>query len=182
MEEGIHQELKRVLITGPESAGKTELAEALADHFEGAWIPEYARGYIGQLERPYTYADLEHIALHQKMEYEEAGKGSGWIFFDTWLILTKVWFELVYGSYPDWLELTIGNANFDMILLCAPDIPWRPDPVRENSGENREKLYQLYQKEVRRLPFDWAEVKGSGEERFNCAVQLINRRMDSGLS
>jgi hypothetical protein len=50
MDDGLRQieidGLRRVVVYGPESTGKTTLARQLAEHFGAAWVPEYARAYI----------------------------------------------------------------------------------------------------------------------------------------
>jgi len=58
--------------------------------------------------------------------------------------------------------------------LCKPDIPWEPDPLRENGGEVREKLYEIYKAELvqRNLPF--VEIRGEGGERLQNAIDAIN--------
>ena len=178
MEEGIFRkrELKRILITGPESTGKTVLAGTLATHYKADWLPEYARGYVERLDRPYTRRDVEQIAREQVRQYELTEKRETWIFFDTWLVLTKVWLEWMYGRCPEWIEEALHDAQFDLVLLCAPDIPWIPDPVRENGGENRKRLFNLYRDELNKLQMNWEIVTGAGAERLKCALQIINRR------
>ena len=57
--------LIRIAITGPESTGKTNLAEALALHYNTVWVPEYAREYIANLNRKYTLNDILTIAKRQ---------------------------------------------------------------------------------------------------------------------
>ena len=52
----------RIAITGPESTGKSWLTEQLAQAFNTTFIPEYARKYIEQLNRPYDFNDIEIIA------------------------------------------------------------------------------------------------------------------------
>jgi len=168
--------MKRILITGPESTGKSELAQALALHYKGQLIPEYARGYISSLGRPYLYRDVEQIALRQLEEYESS-VFSDWIFFDTWLIITKVWFEVVYGCFPVWMEEGIKKARFDLVLLCNTDIPWIADPVRENGGARREELMSTYKKELDNHKLDWELVSGQGDERSLCARQLIDNKL-----
>lgn len=37
---------KRIVIYGPESTGKTTLANDLANHYKTEWVPEYAREYL----------------------------------------------------------------------------------------------------------------------------------------
>jgi nicotinamide riboside kinase len=172
--------LKRILITGPESTGKSELAVALARHFGGTCIPEYARAYIEVLGRPYEYRDVEIIAKRQAMDYENSGLEQNWTFFDTWLIITKIWFEVVYGQVPIWVDEIIGQASFDLVLLCDTDIPWVADPVRENGGQRREELLEMYKNELDRNGLKWVLVRGTGEERLKQALKLINKNFQYG--
>ncbi|MEN8228614.1 MAG: ATP-binding protein [Bacteroidota bacterium] len=177
-----HSPLRRILITGPESTGKSDLSAALASSYGGVVVPEYAREYIEHLGRPYEYDDLEHIARQQVKEYEASEQLRNWIFFDTWLIITRVWFEVVYGSIPAWIDDRIRQARFDMVLLCGTDLPWIFDPVRENGGEKREKLLEKYKYELDRFGLEWALVTGTGHERLNQAMKLINLKFHDGTT
>jgi NadR type nicotinamide-nucleotide adenylyltransferase len=172
--------LKRILVTGPESTGKTELAAQLAEHFGGRLIEEYARKYVEKLKRPYTYEDVEHIAQRQVEDYNRVGAEQGWVFFDTWLVITRVWFDVVYGSIPSWLDAQLDRAHFDLVLLCAPDIPWIPDPVRENGGAMRLVLFERYKEELERFGFPWELVEGSGEARSRRIKRLLTKLGENG--
>ena len=172
--------LKRILISGPESSGKTELVNHLAERFDGAIVEEYARDYVEGLERPYTIEDVEHIARQQLLSYERDFAGKEWIFFDTWLIITRVWFDVVYKRVPEWLDEAIKGASFDLILLCAPDLPWIPDGVRENGGRERDRLFDQYKMELERFGMEWEEVTGTGEQRFAKAEEIIHRKTGYG--
>ena len=174
--------LKRILITGPESTGKSELAVSLARHFGGINIPEFAREYITNLNRPYEYKDVEHIAREQTKEYDKSKLIDTWVFFDTWLIITRVWFDVVYEIIPDWMDDRVRQSHFDLVLLCAPDIPWISDSVRESGGEKRTMLFEKYKYELDRFGFDWVLVTGNGDQRLNRAIKLINKNITNGTS
>ena len=176
-----HTIRRRILITGAESTGKSELAVSLAHRFGGKVIPEYAREYMETLNRPYRYSDVEHIARHQAAAYRNALNEGGWVFFDTWLIITRVWFEEVFGKVPGWMEAHMRAASFDLVLLCDTDIPWIPDPVRENGGPRREALMQRYREELDRYGFRHMAVSGSGAERTRCAIQHLEKNLTNGL-
>jgi len=184
MEKNLYPErtLRRILITGPESTGKSDLAIALARNFGGISVPEYARNYIKNLVRPYGYSDLEHIALQQVKEYADVDPSRPWIFFDTWLIITKVWFEVVYGRFPGWMEEKIRQASFELVLICDTDLPWIPDPVRENGGQMREELMGMYKNELDKYGMNWALVTGAGDKRLEHAVMLIKKNIQYGKS
>lgn len=164
----------RIVITGPESSGKTILARQLAELFKGQYIPEHAREYVEALNRPYTRDDVEAIARTQISQYQATGAGSGELyFFDTWLIITKVWFNWVFGQTPAWLEEQIQACPVDLFLLCRPDLPWEADPVRENGGENRIRLFDEYRKELIRYGFTFVEIGGTGEDRLKNAIFAV---------
>ena len=167
--------LKKVVVTGPESTGKTALTEALALQLNAAWIPEYARTYVETINRPYCYSDLEIIARNQVEQEKESSEscGQGILLMDTWLIITKVWFEVVYGSSPDWIEKYISSAEIDLFLVCSADLPWIADPVRENGGEMRLKLFDRYCQEIERHRFAYEIVEGFGEIRMLNALKLL---------
>lgn len=172
--------LKRILVTGPESTGKTELVNYLSERYGGVAVEEYARAYVEGLDRSYTFEDVEHIAKHQLSSYEKEYTGEEWVFFDTWLMITRVWFEVVYQRVPQWLDDAIQKAEFDLVLLCAPDLPWVADGVRENGGEERDRLFEKYEKELMAYGMSWELVSGRGEDRFLMAEEIINRKLGYG--
>jgi len=168
-----------IVITGPESTGKTELAKYLADRYDGFLIPEYAREYIENLSRPYTYADVEKIAEKQIRQQElSLNQGKKIVFFDTWLVITKIWFLEVFGEHPSWVDHKLKSISIDLYLLCAPDIPWIPDRVRENGGERRDYLFSRYIMEIENLDVRYQIISGSGMSRFKRAVELINKHLE----
>ena len=163
------------MITGPESTGKTTLSEDLAMKTGGLLVPEYARSFIEKLNRPYGYQDVEYIAREQiKLRNEYSSNTSDWIIFDTDLIITKVWFEEVYGNVPGWLESEIQKNKVDLYLLCSTEPSWVQDSVRENGGERRLYLFKRYEEELKRYNFPFYIVRGLGEQRFRNALKGIH--------
>lgn len=166
---------KIIVITGAESTGKSTLTERLANHFKVPFIPEIARGYVENLGRKYNYSDIENIAKFQidqfkKLENIEAE----YIFLDTWLIVTKIWFEFVYQKTPGWLINEIQNTRIDLFLVCDIDLPWIADPVRENGGENRIILQNKYIENITMYNFEYKIVGGFKEKRFLNALKFIS--------
>jgi nicotinamide riboside kinase len=166
------------VITGAESTGKSALTEWLANYFNVPYIPEFARSYIENLRRPYTYEDVEEIAMTQIKQINEYKNTSyPFIFADTWLIITKVWFELVFGESPLWLENEIKNTPVNLFLVCDIDLPWIPDPVRENGGEKRVMLHKKYLEIIKENHFDYKIVSGKNSERYNNSLKIIKKKL-----
>lgn len=165
-----------IVVTGPESTGKSVLTRQLGEHFGAHYYPEFAREYLEKCNSSYTYDDVIHIAMVQAMQMEEAKRRqTGTLFFDTWLIITKVWLEVVYGKAPDWIHHIISSAPVSFFLLCDTGLPWEPDPLRENGGEKREKLLTVYRENLENYGFRYGMVTGQGMERFGHALQIIRQ-------
>jgi NadR type nicotinamide-nucleotide adenylyltransferase len=168
------KKIVRIVITGPESTAKSTLTMELSEYFNGTSYPEYAREYFKNQPENYTFEDIEYIARKQIGQYHDSeNQVSGMVFFDTWLIITKVWFQWAYQTYPTWLDDEITNLPMDLYLLCLPDIPWVPDPLREHGGEERVKLFEAYKKELTNRNLNFIEVGGEGEERIQNAIQAV---------
>jgi NadR type nicotinamide-nucleotide adenylyltransferase len=171
--------INRVVITGPESTGKTSLAVQLASHFKTVWIPEYARDYITSLGRKYNFSDVEHIAREQvRREKNFRSQANGFLFYDTYLVVTKVWFKVLYGHYPLWIDNAIQDSLIDLFLVCDTDIPWIPDPVRENGGEMRGRLLAMYQDEITSLGIPWKMVSGIDDQRLCSAINILRNHFN----
>lgn len=144
----------KVGVIGPESSGKSTLARYLSKRYNGILVPEYARDYVerkGTTE--VTWEELCEIAKHQIEEMEQLERvGEGFVFFDTELIVTKVWFDYAFGRVPEWFAEAVRRFPMDVYLLCQPDIPWIPDPARTNGTDAiRRELFDRYEAEIQAL-------------------------------
>jgi len=145
----------KIIITGPESSGKTTLCKALSKHFNISFAKEFARHYINSLERGYTQNDLVSIAKGQ-LECE-----FNYDLLDTDLITIKIWSEYKYGSCDKWILTQIEKQKSEkrFYLLCKPDIPWQTDNQRENPND-REELFKIYKQELENLGHTYFVVEG----------------------
>ncbi len=180
MEKGFKQEElkdrpKIIAITGAESTGKTTLSKALSIHYGVPFEPEFARNYIRDLNRKYTYRDVEIIAKKQLEQYNQhVNSNNPLVILDTWLLITKVWFEVVFKKAPDWIDMAIKKNQVDLFLVCDIDLPWMADEVRENGGENRVRLQKRYIEELEKYQFSYKIVHGTGDIRVQNAISFID--------
>ena len=147
----------KVGIIGPESTGKSSLARYLSRRYKGTYVPEYAREYVEEKgSTDVSYDELCGIARKQIEEMTEVQRDKGpstkVIFFDTELIVTKVWFDYAFHRVPEWLDEAVKAYPMDVYLLTKPDIPWVPDPARSNgTDEIRQELFHRYETEIQAL-------------------------------
>ena len=165
--------LKKVAVIGPECTGKSALSEFLALHFDTTWVPEYARGYLENLVRPYEPHDLITIA-HGQLRVEDAWSqdANRVVICDTNLYVIKIWSEFKFGSCDPEILRLIASRQYDLHLLTYIDIPWQNDPQREHPGK-RQELYNLYLKELQQQPTAFVEIKGEQQERRKTAIAAI---------
>lgn len=162
-----------VYITGSESTGKTELAQGLAAHFGVSWVPEYARKYIENLKGKYRINDVEEIARFQIQEII-SHQSDKLVFFDTGLIITRVWFEKKFQTIPTWFETIYRDFSNGHYLICNTDLPWVEDPVRENP-EIRDELNSSYEAEIIDVNCPFQIISGKGSERLENAIFAVEK-------
>jgi len=156
----------KVIITGPESSGKTTLCKSLSNHFKIPFSKEYARKYLEKIERKYNKEDLIKIAEAQ-LKSEQKLK-----ILDTDLITIKIWSYYKYGSCDKWILEQVEKQKHTkrFYLLCKPDIAWEEDKLRENP-KNRMELFELYKKELKKLKHDFFIIEGN--DRIENAISKI---------
>ena len=159
----------KIIVTGPESSGKTTLCKVLSKHFNLPFSKEYARGYLDELERKYKKDDLLKIAKGQlnSEQYTQL--------LDTDLITIKIWSKYKYGSCDKWILEQIEKQKSEkrIYLLCKPDIPWQADTQRENP-HNRNELLKMYSAELSNLEYPFFFIEGQGSKRLKNAIKIVN--------
>jgi nicotinamide riboside kinase len=192
--------IKKIVIIGPESTGKSTLCEQLAAHYNTVWCPEYAREYLLQNGTNYTFDDLATIAKGQvaledeyvgKVENQESRKvrkltepgsvlpdlqTSGLLFLDTDMYVMKVWCEFVFGRCHRFILDEIVARKYDLYLLCNTDLPWTKDELREYPDlESRETLFKMYKDILMNQSTPWVEIKGSNDDRLKIAIEATEK-------
>jgi nicotinamide riboside kinase len=166
--------VKRIAITGPESSGKTSLGLELAKYYQAPLVEEFAREYLTQLDHPYTVEDLEFIAHRQlSLELKSWEQKSDLVFFDTDLLVLKIWYEHKFGYVPQWIKETFKEDRYDFHLLLRPDIPYENDPLRENPDKG-EYFFSLFKEELTNLDWPHIVIEGAYPERFTKAKKAID--------
>jgi nicotinamide riboside kinase len=170
----------RIVVTGPESSGKTTLAMYIAQKWNLPLVEEYAREYLTPKSGKYTFKDVAYIAQVQRQRELEAAGSNAVVVCDTDLTVIWVWMHVKFGKVPTWIDDAVRNSKGDIYLLCAPDLDWKPDPLRENP-HNRFELYSQYIKLLTESKVDYIEIKGVGAKRNKNAIPFIYRYITTFL-
>jgi NadR type nicotinamide-nucleotide adenylyltransferase len=172
-------EIKKIVIIGPESTGKSTLCEQLAQHYKTQWVPEYAREYLLKLGKHYSYDDLLPIAKGQvELEEQFARSNPGLLFIDTDLYVMQVWSEFVFGKCHQYIIDQVAVRKYHLYLLCDTDLPWKKDELREYPElETREKLFHIYKNILVNQATPWSLIRGSNEERLIKAIRAVEDKI-----
>jgi nicotinamide riboside kinase len=183
--------MNRVVVTGPESTGKTTLARQLAVHFKVPHVIEAARLYLEMNETPqYFYEDLSKIAYKQLVlenvswEFENAESllKIPFIVCDTDLITLKIWSNEVFKKCDPMTLQNIDNQSLkyekELYFLCSPEgVAWEDDPQRENPHD-RDRLFKIYENELTFYKKNYKILRGSVKERLVEACLEIEKLTD----
>ena len=169
--------LKKIVVIGPESTGKSSLCEGLAAHYQTSWVREYAREYLLAHGMNYGFEELTTIAKGQlALEDEGVKVAKSILFIDTDMYVMKVWSEFVFGRCDSWILDQIGKRQYDAYLLCKTDLPWVKDELREYPDlVSREKLYHIYRDILINQSVPWAEIGGQEQQRLEAAIAAVEK-------
>ncbi|HVZ49034.1 MAG TPA: ATP-binding protein [Gemmatimonadaceae bacterium] len=185
----------RLVVTGGECTGKTTLAAALAARLDAPWLPEAARAYAedaARQGRTLSLATVEpiamrHIAAEEALLRPAAASGGGnrgatphgapaLVVYDTDLLSTVAYSRHYYGTSSAWLEAEARARRADLYLLCAPDIPWTADGVRDRP-EDREAMFAHFGAVLREFGAAVTVVRGTGEARVAAALAAVHAQV-----
>ena len=167
--------MKKIVITGPESSGKSTLAKLLSQYYNSTLIDEYAVEYLNNKIGKYDFRDLLKIAKGQILLEDNAisNNSSKFIFCDTDLITIKIWSKVRYNKVSQKIMRIIRKRQYDYYLLCKPDIPWTYSKFRENPND-RDWLLGLYEKELIKYNKEYSIISGNSASRIKSSIEIIN--------
>ena len=187
--------IKKVVVIGPESTGKSSLCEQLANHYKTEWVKEYAREYLLTNGTEYNYDNLLEVAKGQfalekaaiqlvenkiKISTENNTTSAAndlpeIVLIDTNMYVLKVWCEFVFEKCHPWILNQIVENSYDLYLLCDIDLPWVKDELREYPEVGiREKLYHHYKDLLINQSTPWVNISGNYQQRVEKAVNAID--------
>ncbi|MGI9473731.1 MAG: AAA family ATPase [Rubripirellula sp.] len=174
--------LRRVCVFGPESTGKSTLARQLAEHFQTAWVPEYARTLIESQHGQVSLEDMPKIARGQVASQEAiASLANRVLISDTDPLLTTIWSDWLFGQCSADVTELANRCDHDLYLLTDVDVPWVDDQVRYAPNDRR-KFFEQCEATLQREHRHYVTVSGDWDQRWRIAVNAINQLMGTPAS
>jgi NadR type nicotinamide-nucleotide adenylyltransferase len=177
-------DVKRVVLFGTESTGKTTLAERLAERFGEPWAEEFVREFWDLKNGKITAEDLGTIALGQMANEDRAAeKARRVVFYDTDLLTCTLWDDVLFpGACPGWVraEAEARVRGVALWLMCDTDVPFEPDPQRSfPDPEDRARGRRLWREALEARGRRFVEVRGTWAERERIAIEAVEKLLDS---
>lgn len=170
-----------IVVTGPESSGKTTLSEYLGEYLPALVVHEYSRRYLERIERRYDASDVIAIGRVQFESVQSALRAVRTaVVSDTFMLELKVWTEVRFDGEPESIREMRHALPPDIYVLCRPDLPWEPDPLRENPHD-RDSLFERYKKYVHDSGVDFVEAYGKGPDRMERVVESIRQLIKKAI-
>lgn len=167
--------MKRIVLTGAESTGKSTLASALSGYYGEPWTHEFVRQYVDDLDRELCVEDLEAIAKGQfTLEDHALPQAKRFILHDTNILSSIIYANYYFETVLDWVNDAFLARDYSLYLLCMPDIPWVADEGQREGPEVRDRLHQLFKSALDELGLRYVEISGNETERFGAAIQAID--------
>lgn len=168
----------KIVLYGPESTGKTTLAQKLAEHFKTEWVPEFAREYLQEKwdreQKICGKEDILPIAEGQiALENEKAKTARKVLFCDTNLLETVIYSRAYFDDFcePSVLKQALNN-HYDLYFLTYIDVPWVEDDLRDRP-QQRDIMFAKFRQPLDEQKLPYYILKGSLEERFDAAVEKV---------
>jgi HTH-type transcriptional repressor of NAD biosynthesis genes len=171
--------IKKVVVVGTESCGKSTLARYLAKLYNTTYVEEYGRticeelgGCDGILTRD-IFSQIVHG--HKVLEHEAVKKANKIVFIDTEAIVTQYYSELYLGESSPLMDIVAENQEYDLWIYLEPDVQWVNDGLRVHGEEQVRQENNLKLKEMlKSRNINYVSISGTYLERLSRSVELVN--------
>jgi NadR type nicotinamide-nucleotide adenylyltransferase len=174
--------MKVLVLAGPESSGKSWLAERIQRRFGGELVGEYVREFIDQEQRDTCYADIPAIARGQ-LAWEDAARARTpqLLILDTHLLSNMLWSRTLFGDCPAWLEQDLLARHYDLHLLLSPEgVEWVGDGQRcQPLLDERQAFFEASRDWLDRHGQRYEVIEGSWSYRKERAFEAVEQLLST---
>lgn len=175
--------LLKIAVVGPESTGKSTMAQHLSKVLDSSYVPEYARYYCKNLQNQYSLQDETNM-FYGQVALEEAISSqtkNNILICDTTIMTVKIWCDHLFGHTPYEVTSEITQRRYDLYLLMDIDLPWENDPLRD-FPEEREHFMKIWKKELDALNAKYTIISGLNDQRLQNGLQVTRKFINDLLT
>jgi nicotinamide riboside kinase len=169
---------QRICLIGAECTGKSTMAQALAAHFCGLWVPEHLRAFC-ELNGRTPRADEQAAIMRAQFEQEEQvaelalQTGCGYVFCDSAPLLTAIYSDFYFSDHSLFDCAHALHGRYALTLVLQPDLPWLPDGVQREGEAVRAAVHSRVQHALQAMHVPHIEVEGRDDARLQAAILAV---------
>lgn len=161
-----------ICLYGPESTGKSEMAQKLAARYQTVFVPETAREIV--TTNKFNREDIIEIGRRQTARiFEKMREANRMLFCDTDLITTQIYSRHYLKVVPPILFQFENMVTYDHYFLFQTDVPWVADGLRD-LGDRRGEMFERFKSELDRRKLNYTLVSGKWPEREEIIVKILH--------
>jgi HTH-type transcriptional repressor of NAD biosynthesis genes len=169
--------VRKVVVLGSESTGKTVLTNNLAKYFNATLVSEAGRDIIAD-SNSFTVDDLHLVAKEHAKRIEQSVLGSSpLVIIDTDIHITKSYSRFAFGRELEVPAEVYEASKADLYLYLNTDVAYFQDGTRL-SEEERNLLDLSHRQALADHDISFVEITGNWEQRFEKAKEYINKLID----
>ena len=169
--------VKKLCLYGPESVGKTTLAQQLADDYQTVFVPEMARQLI--TSNDLTLNDMIRIGQAQTAAVQAAeAKANRILFCDTDVITTQIYSAIYFDQVPPVLYELEQQIQYDTYVLLDIDVPWIADNLRDFEHQRVEMLAH-FRHELDKRNYTYELVSGPYPDRLKATKSIVDQLVNT---
>jgi nicotinamide riboside kinase len=174
----------KIALLGAESTGKTELAHALAAHFNtqgctATAVDEYLREWCDAHARTPQQHEQITVATEQQRRIEAAASKASWVFADTTPLMTAIYSEFIFHDRSLHPQALAYQRSFDLTLLTGLDMPWQPDGIQRDGPQVRGPVDALLRKTLQEANISFKVIYGLSTSRLQHALEAVSIQQDA---
>lgn len=164
--------VKKICFYGPESTGKSTMAEKMALHYQTTFVPEVARELINSND--ITIDDIIKIGTAQTERVKEkTNSANKLVFCDTDLISTKIYSQYYLNEVPQILNDLEKEICYDLYFLLDIDVEWVADHLRD-FGDRRLEMFNLFKSELEKRRITYIQISGDYKTREEKIRKIVD--------
>ncbi len=168
----------KVALLGAESTGKTQLANALVQHWRAQGqavhsVAEYLREWCeraGRTPRPH-----EQLGIAQEQARRALAAAPGDLLVaDTTPLMVAIYSDMLFNDRSLYEFALAHQRHYDVTLVMGLDLPWVADGLQRDGPQVRLPVDALLRGALERAGVAYRVVYGSGNARLEQALSAIN--------